>query len=298
MAEVPSPFIVDNRETDVTDKVQGYLTKWCEVSRQFDIATGYFDVGALTRLDGEWQKLEKIRILMGKDVTKKTKETLVTAISEHLAFSFDEEKEKYSNEFLRGVPDIIEAIRSGKIECRVFSPKKFHAKMYITHSRFDIVNPVALVGSSNFTVAGISKNIELNVRIEDSGRVAELQEWFEHFWEHDDTKPISEEVLEVMEHQAREYEPFLLYGKSLEEYFRDKETVGPAVWHENKSVMWPILDKYQQDGYQAMLEISNRWGGSLLCDGVGLGKTFVGLCLLYTSPSPRDRQKSRMPSSA
>ena len=24
----------------------------------------------------------------------------------------------------------------------------------------------------------------------------------------------------------------------------------------------------------------------------------VGICLLYTSPSPRDRQKSRMPSSA
>ena len=26
--------------------------------------------------------------------------------------------------------------------------------------------------------------------------------------------------------------------------------------------------------------------------------TQAGLCLLYTSPSPRDRQKSRMPSSA
>ena len=26
--------------------------------------------------------------------------------------------------------------------------------------------------------------------------------------------------------------------------------------------------------------------------------TWSGLCLLYTSPSPRDRQKSRMPSSA
>ena len=27
-------------------------------------------------------------------------------------------------------------------------------------------------------------------------------------------------------------------------------------------------------------------------------KTRMGTCLLYTSPSPRDRQKSRMPSSA
>ena len=28
------------------------------------------------------------------------------------------------------------------------------------------------------------------------------------------------------------------------------------------------------------------------------GSTFKDICLLYTSPSPRDRQKSRMPSSA
>ena len=28
------------------------------------------------------------------------------------------------------------------------------------------------------------------------------------------------------------------------------------------------------------------------------GNTYVCICLLYTSPSPRDRQKSRMPSSA
>ena len=37
-------------------------------------------------------------------------------------------------------------------------------------------------------------------------------------------------------------------------------------------------------------------GGSVKIDGVQLeGKS---TCLLYTSPSPRDRQKSRMPSSA
>ncbi len=283
-------FIVDNRETNLTDKVQGYLEKWCEVSRQFDIATGYFDVGALLRLDGEWQNLDKIRILMGKDVSKTTKETLVKAtskkealteeITKQLHKSFDEEKEKHGNEFLRGITEIIEGIRSGKIECRVYTPHKFHAKMYITHAKHDIMGPVALVGSSNFTIAGISRNIELNVRIETGHQVIELQEWFENFWEHEGTEPINEEVLDVMETHAHEYEPFLLYGKSLEEYFRDKETIGPNDFHEKKSVMWPQLDKYQQDGYLAMLEISNRWGGSFLCDGVGLGKTFVGLMLI------------------
>ena len=37
----------------------------------------------------------------------------------------------------------------------------------------------------------------------------------------------------------------------------------------------------------------------LLCDGQTVQDDVWGLvCLLYTSPSPRDRQKSRMPSSA
>ena len=31
---------------------------------------------------------------------------------------------------------------------------------------------------------------------------------------------------------------------------------------------------------------------------VSVGEGLVKVCLLYTSPSPRDRQKSRMPSSA
>ena len=36
----------------------------------------------------------------------------------------------------------------------------------------------------------------------------------------------------------------------------------------------------------------------LATQGIGAYKPFLQACLLYTSPSPRDRQKSRMPSSA
>ena len=46
-------------------------------------------------------------------------------------------------------------------------------------------------------------------------------------------------------------------------------------------------------------EDSARSGGrGGAADGVGHGLYGTGACLLYTSPSPRDRQKSRMPSSA
>ena len=53
-------FIVDN--SDATWKVQKYLSEWCELSKKFDIATGYFEIGSLFGLNGKWQKLEKIWI--------------------------------------------------------------------------------------------------------------------------------------------------------------------------------------------------------------------------------------------
>src|SRR5665213_769722 len=37
---------------------------------------------------------------------------------------------------------------------------------------------------------------------------------------------------------------------------------------------------------------------ALLVVGIGPADEVLTVCLLYTSPSPRDRQKSRMPSSA
>ena len=50
-------------------------------------------------------------------------------------------------------------------------------------------------------------------------------------------------------------------------------------------------------------ELAARYLTRLRKSGAPLGLDFAGVveltdCLLYTSPSPRDRQKSRMPSSA
>ena len=45
-------------------------------------------------------------------------------------------------------------------------------------------------------------------------------------------------------------------------------------------------------------EVKRRIEDMLLGAANGLDITVINPCLLYTSPSPRDRQKSRMPSSA
>ena len=54
--------------------------------------------------------------------------------------------------------------------------------------------------------------------------------------------------------------------------------------------------------YDIMLELTGWtpkiWGSKLKNGIVGFGDYHYKYCLLYTSPSPRDKRQSRMPSSA
>ena len=72
-------FIVDNSDHDW--KVLNYLKEWADISSCFDIATGYFEIGALLALDGQWQKLSNIRILMGDEVSRRTHRALLDGIA-------------------------------------------------------------------------------------------------------------------------------------------------------------------------------------------------------------------------
>src|SRR6266404_624466 len=204
-------FIVDNSESDW--KVWSYLLEWCELSSSIDIATGYFEIGALLSLKDKWQSVDQIRILMGDEVSFRTKRAFAEGlkkIGQRLDQSLDSEKAQ--NDFLQGVPAIIDGIRAGKIQCRVYRKDKFHAKAYITHAKLEVVGSSALVGSSNFTYPGLTENIELNVQI--TGQpVKVLQEWYEEHWANADD--VTQEILRVIERHIRAFTPFEVYAKSL-----------------------------------------------------------------------------------
>src|SRR5271157_1765218 len=120
-------FIVDNSDEDW--KVLRYLHDWCQISKSIDIATAYFEIGSLLALKNEWQKVDKIRILLGDEVSKRTKKAFTEGLSKIVArLDASLETEKTRNDFLEGVPAIVDAIRSGKIVCRVYREEKFHAK--------------------------------------------------------------------------------------------------------------------------------------------------------------------------
>jgi superfamily II DNA or RNA helicase len=242
-----------------------------------DIATGYFEIGALLALENKWQAVEKIRILMGDEVSLRTKRAFTEGLKRiHGRLDGSLEAEKVKNDFLEGVPAIVEAIRSGQIECRVYRRDKFHAKAYLTHGKAAVVGSFGLVGSSNFTFPGLSDNVELNVQIRGND-VRLLQDWYERHW--NDAEDITPDILRTLERHTDPRTPFEIWFKALHELFRG-ELLSPDLWDTAQSKLFPILDQYQRDAYRNLLAIASRYGGAFLCDGVGLGKTFVGLMLL------------------
>ena len=285
-------FIVDNSDSDW--KVKQYLHDWAELADRLDVATGYFEIGALLALDGQWQKLNKLRILMGDQVSMRTKKALLAGI-EAAKTVLDQsiEREKETNDFLHGVPAIVDAIAKGQVACQIYTQDKFHAKAYITHAKQSVIGSSALVGSSNFTFPGLTTNVELNIQIR--REVDLLQEWFEDHW--DKAEDISEEVLKVIKRHTREYSPFEVYAKSLHEFYKGHEmTVGE--WELEESRVYQALDQYQKDGYRALMKIARNYGGALLCDGVGLGKTLIGLMVIERLLRDRKKVALLVPKSA
>jgi phosphatidylserine/phosphatidylglycerophosphate/cardiolipin synthase-like enzyme len=247
-------FIVENSDYDW--KVHRYLKEWCELSKAIDVATGYFEVGGLLTLDGSWQTVPEIRILMGDEVSKRTKKAFSDGLAEikaRLDQSIDQEKAK--DDFIKGVPAIVLALQSGQIKCRVYRKDKFHAKAYITHAQSAVIGSAALVGSFNLTYPGICDNVELNVQIT-GFQVTAFQEWYDRHWQ--DADDITPDIFRAIEHHTKGRSPFETWAKALFEYAHDRGP-SPDDWDKETSIIFPKLAGYQRDAYKNLVEIASRY---------------------------------------
>ena len=266
------PVIIDNRgDNTVLRALQRLLPNL----QKMDVATGVFEVGSLLLLEGLWQDLDKIRVLMGDETTKTTKKVIIEALLKVSDESIEREKEH--DDALTGLAAVRDAIAAKHILLRTYAKAKFHAKSYLMESKDASPVDFAIVGSSNFTRPGLMQNLELNLFSTDQAHIAALRDWYDELWK--EGEDVSPEVLRVIEPHLKEHDPFTVYAKALYEFFAGREKSQDA-WELTESVLYKKLSQYQKDGYHQALEIAGRWNGALVCDGVGLGKTFIGLMIL------------------
>jgi len=102
-------------------------------------------------------------------------------------------------------------IQAGKLVVKLYLRYPLHAKLYLLF-RQDPLNPkIGYVGSSNLTLAGLSKQGELNVDVLDHDACDKLARWFEDRWKDRFCIDISKELVDIIEESWARPEPIPPY---------------------------------------------------------------------------------------
>ena len=153
------------------------------------------------------------------------------------------------------------------------SPRnKLHAKAYL-FSRDGAA--YSAVGSSNLTKSGLSENSELNLGSYERETSAVLEEWFDSKWvQGQDCKEEFIQKLEDCVLFGTRYTPWQVMLKSLHAAYGRFLELGLS------EEIIGRLAGFQQQAVQRCVSLLKRHWGAMLCDSVGLGKTFEGMGIL------------------
>lgn len=169
-------------------------------------------------------------------------------------------------------------LRDGVVEMKVFTEKPLHGKTYLFHapakkhgSRW------AYVGSSNLTGAGLNRNLELNIDVQDSDATNKLAAWFDDRWNDPFSLAITAEIIDLIsqswadEQQPTPFEVYLKVCHSLSQDARD------GMGYVLPASMRTLLLDYQENAVRTLARRIVRRGGTMLGDVVGLGKTLTAV---------------------
>lgn len=296
------PEFIDNRELTMLEALRTHLD-WLQETYakpvELSIATGYFNPGGFALLADRLERLSRVRLLLGAEP--------IPAAALPLRMPGDPQPDRFQANLIRKAlqdtesgllrdrdllpfaPDTDQALRrllaflqTGRIEIRRYEKAFLHGKAYIFAADEGVI-----VGSSNFTAAGLTSNLELNLGRYDPTPVQKVQEWFDRLW----GEAVPFDLAAVYAARFEPYEPYLVYLRVLWERYRDE------LKEEAKGAARIPLTTFQNDGIFRAERICSRYNGVLIADGVGLGKTFIGGALLREAVEDR-RQRALLITSA
>jgi HKD family nuclease len=284
-----------NSSTDPTMLTR--LREMLESSDRADIAVGYMFLSGFEAVKNELADLREIRILVGRtdgrvleDVAQGLQD--VEALRERVAADelvrrSDRERQADAAAALVGVGtgrldqtraqeanviSLRQLIADGVLKVHAYPRARLHAKAYLCWYAGHAERGAAIVGSSNFTLAGFEGNTELNVRVTGDEEMETLRLWFEGLWE--DSVDITEAVRQELDRSwvLSTPTPYEIYLRALYELHRDELDAPPL---SPRPQNLPELATFQLDAVSRGLRMIDRFGGCFVGDVVGLGKTYI-----------------------
>ena len=265
--------IIDNSEGN---KLVSFLNNTLKENKKtnLDIATAFFNIEAFTMIKDNLNEITEFRLLLGKTPEMQNEKTLGDVLLEEIkkeVEGFDLTKESDST-----VKLFIKFLERENVKVRLFE-KFLHGKTYIFDDRI-------VIGSSNFTAAGLTRYGELNTWQQESQASYTKKEWFDKFWEESiDFKKDLILLLENSRFGSKEYSPYEIYIKSLYELQKDD------IKEEQKEGMDKFgglpetkvnLAQFQDDAIGRIWTRLKKYNGCIVADSVGLGKTWIAKKIL------------------
>ena len=167
-------------------------------------------------------------------------------------------------------------LRAKKVIVKLFLRHPLHAKLYLLFREDPITPIVGYVGSSNLTMAGLSRQGELNVDVVDNDATIKLKSWFEERWDDRYCIDITDELVEIIEESwAREdlIPPYHVYLKMA--YHLSHEARAGLAEFRIPKIFGDRLFDFQAAAVKVAAHHLNKRNGVLIGDVVGLGKTLM-----------------------
>lgn len=292
------PRILDNIEHHLATVLRETLA----LSHRADFCVGYFNLRGWKLIDEyieAWPGGEgaSCRLLVGmqalpqqelraafslapgdKDIDQQTalrlKKKMAETFREQLALGAP------TNADEAGLRRLAAQIKAKKVAVKLFLRHHLHAKLYLLFRR-DPNNPATgFVGSSNLTMAGLSRQGELNVDVLDHDACQKLGKWFDDRWDDKFCLDISEELAEIIGQSwagAEPVPPHHIYVKMA--YHLAQEARAGLSEFRIPSDFRNKLFEFQKAAVKIAAHHLNKRGGVLIGDVVGLGKTLMATAL-------------------
>jgi superfamily II DNA or RNA helicase len=303
--------IIDNREAHLGDAVRPLLSQ----SERAHFAVGFFFLSGFKAIARELETVKELRLLIGNTSSRETLEQLVEAHQPLAAIQARQRDAQFLSPKQRAalvtvaarkvrerlerldptdedqalVGQLFRLIRQDRLKVRVYTPGRLHAKAYIFDypaDRFE--RGVAIVGSSNLSLAGLQDNTELNVVVHGNANHEQLRKWFDQLWA--EAEPFDRHLMTELQLSWALNDtitPYELYLKVLyhltKERLEEPDVPMPADF--------PPLAGFQWAAVKSALRTLRRHNGVFISDVVGLGKTFIAAALLKWF-KVRERQRA------
>jgi len=283
------PKIIDNERKQLGNT----LRELSETHEHLSIATGYWDLPGTFEIFDQIKNYKSIRLLIGQEPLMPRYKAKLDLQEPEQTFpdrdiSFDLAALPQDESYRKLVTDLKSLIDDGRLEIRVYRKSFLHAKCYI-FGDYDSESAIGIIGSSNFTRAGLTSNTELNA-LEDDYRIvkstpkAETDDyghlsWFDAVWNDDQTEQWDGRFSEILGDSPigdLTYSPYDMYIKTLWELYQDEIVEDEEISDETVEILY----SFQRRNAQLLLKKLNKYGLAMLADSVGLGKTITAGAVL------------------